>query len=102
MKVLMIGGKAVSLAFWLVSLSTLAGWLASPFAQLLQLLAASLALLNALQLWLFSSLLAGTGKRWGDRLQVLLFGIFHLYALQPAQSEPVSTDAPCTEEAAHA
>ena len=100
MKVLMIGGKALSLAFWLLLLSTLAGWLGSPFEQLILLLAASMALMHGLQLWLFSSLLAAAGNGWGVRLQVLLFGIFHLYSLKPAQNESASVSG--DEEAAHA
>ena len=102
MKGLMIGGKALSLAFWLLSLSTLAGWWDSPFEQLILLLAASMALLHGLQLWLFSSLLASAGKGWGERLQVLLFGIFHLYSLKPVQNEPASPSACAGQEAAHA
>ncbi|MGP0170653.1 DUF1145 domain-containing protein [Pseudomonas sp. NCHU5208] len=102
MKGLMIGGKALSLAFWLLVLGALAGRLDSPFEQLILLLAASMALLHGLQLWLFSNLLAATGNGWGARLQVLLFGIFHLYSLKPAQNEPASPSAGAEQEAVHA
>ena len=54
-----------------------------------------------MQLWLFSGLLSGRASPWLDRVQVLLFGIFHLYPLKTEQG-PESAAATVLEEAAHA
>lgn len=101
MKALMITGKALALSFWLVFCAALAKWLGSPFEQLIYLLAAFLLSLHGLQLWLFSSLLVVRSSPWLDRVQVLLFGIFHLYPLKV--DKPVEAPVAVTvEEAAHA
>ena len=101
MKALLIMGKALALAFWLLFAAALAKRLGAPFEQLVYLLAAVLAVLHGAQLWLFSGLLSGRANPLSDRLQVLLFGIFHLYPLKAErQSETVA--APVMEEAAHA
>lgn len=101
MKALLIVGKALALAFWLVFGAALAKRFGAPFEQLVYLLAAFLSLLHGAQLWLFSGLLSGRACPWLDRVQVLLFGIFHLYPLKAGQqSEAVA--ATMIEEAAHA
>ncbi|HEY1026819.1 MAG TPA: DUF1145 domain-containing protein [Pseudomonas sp.] len=101
MKALMITGKALTLSFWLVFGAALAKWLGSPFEQLIYLLAAFLLSLHGLQLWLFSSLLVGRASPWLDRIQVLLFGIFHLYPLKAGKpaDEPLAL---AVEDTAHA
>jgi len=101
MKALLIMGKALALVFWLVFGAALAKRLGAPFEQLVYLLAAFLALLHGVQLWLFSGLLSGRANPWLDRLQVLLFGIFHLYPLKPLPQPETATDD-AMEEAAHA
>ncbi|MDP9939618.1 DUF1145 domain-containing protein [Ectopseudomonas alcaliphila] len=101
MKALLMVGKALALAFWLVFGAALAGRFGAPFEQLVYLLSAFLALLHGAQLWLFSGLLSGRTSPWLDRVQVLLFGIFHLYPLNAGQrSETASTAV--IEGAAHA
>ncbi|QNH05318.1 DUF1145 domain-containing protein [Ectopseudomonas composti] len=99
MNVLLIAGKALALAFWLVFGAALAKRFGAPFEQMIYLMAGFLALLHGTQLWLFSDLLSGRGSPWLDRAQVLLFGIFHLYPLK-AEQQPEA--AAVIEEAAHA
>ena len=101
MKALLMMGKALALAFWLVCAAALATRFGAPFEQLVYLLAGFLALLHGVQLWLFSGLLSGRASPWLDRVQVLLFGIFHLYPLKTEQG-PESAAATVLEEAAHA
>ncbi|XLY89602.1 DUF1145 domain-containing protein [Ectopseudomonas mendocina] len=101
MKALLIMGKALALLFWLVFAAALAKRLGTPFEQLVYLLAAFLATLHGAQLWLFFGLLCGRANPWLDRVQVLLFGIFHLYPLK-AEQQPETVAAPVIEEAAHA
>ena len=101
MKALLMVGKALALAFWLVFAAALAKRLGTPFEQLVYLLAGFLALLHAAQLWLFSGLLSGRASPWLDRVQVLLFGIFHLYPLK-AEQRSSSIPAAVLEEDAHA
>lgn len=101
MKALLRVGKALALVFWLVFGAALAKRFGTPFDQLVYLLAGFLALLHGVQLWLFSSLLSGRSKPWLDRLQILLFGIFHLYPLQAGQQSD-SAAGSLLEEAAHA
>ena len=54
-----------------------------------------------LELWLFAALLKGRTNPWQDRVQILLFGVFHLLALQSAmpEQEPALLGG---EEVAHA
>lgn len=101
MKALMIVGKGLAVLFWLVFGAALAKWLGSPFEQLVHLLAAFLLLLHGLELWLFSGLLVNRANPWLDRLQVLLFGIFHLYGLKVSRRAEAQT-AVTGGEAAHA
>jgi putative membrane protein len=101
MKAVLIMGKALALVFWLVFGAALAKRLGAPFEQLVYVLAAFLSLLHGVQLWLFSSVLSGRANPWMDRVQVLLFGIFHLYPLKVVQ-QPDSAAAASVGEAAHA
>lgn len=84
MKAMLITGKALTLSFWLLCGVALAGVLSTPFAQLIYLLAAFVLVLHGLQLWLFAGSLGRHASPWLDRVQVLLFGIFHLYPLNSA------------------
>lgn len=100
MKALLGVGKALALAFWLVFGAALAKRFGAPFEQLVYLLGAFLALLHGAQLWLFSDLLSGRASPWLDRVQILLFGIFHLYPLKAERAG--ESLAAAHEEAAHA
>jgi len=101
MKALLIAGKALTLSFWLVFGAALVKWVGPPFEQLIHLLAAFLLVLHGVQLWLFADTLTGRSNPWLDRLQVLLFGIFHLYPLKPTVAAAAEASA-AAEEAAHA
>lgn len=101
MQALTMLGKALAGLFWLAFGAALTKWLGSPFEQLLYLLAALLLVIHGLELWLFAALLNGRTNPWQDRVQVLLFGVFHLLALQSAM--PEQEPAPLGgEEVAHA
>lgn len=97
-------GKGTAVLFWLSLLGALSGVLAKPFDQLLSLLALVLILVHGLELWLFSAAFSGRANPWLDRLQVLLFGVFHLALVKPdlhldaQQESPAQSNA----EAAHA
>lgn len=93
MKALLIAGKALTLSFWLLFGVTLAGWLGTPFAQLIYLLAAFVLVLHGAQLWLFAAALGRDGNPWPDRVQVLLFGIFHLYPFNSASLSDVQASS---------
>lgn len=101
MKAMLSVGKVVALAFWLVFGAALAKRFGAPFEQLIYLLAGVLALLHGAQLWLFSGLLSGRASPWLDRVQILLFGIFHLYPLK-AEHDSKTAAVAVVEEAAHA
>ncbi|MGQ7958500.1 DUF1145 domain-containing protein [Pseudomonas sp. SP16.1] len=101
MQALTMLGKALAGLFWLAVGAALGNWLGSPFAQLLYLLAASLLLIHGMELWLFGDRLKGRANPWLDRLQVLLFGVFHL--LSQRVEEPLEEPSvPAGEEVAHA
>ena len=101
MNALLRMGKALTLIFWLVFVAALTKRIGAPFEQLVYLLAGCLALLHVAQLWLFSSLVSARGNPWLERVQILMFGIFHLYSLKvPQPSDAGAT--PAIEEAAHA
>lgn len=83
MKVFLGLGKLLALVFWLV---VLANWLqpfAEPFAQGLWLLGGVFAVVHLLEMLLFNGRFQGRDSPWWDRLQVLLFGVFHALTLLP-------------------
>ena len=82
MQALTMLGKALAGLFWLAVGAALGEWLGSPFEQLLYLLAVLLLVIHGLELWLFTELLKGRARPWLDRLQVVLFGVFHLLSLR--------------------
>lgn len=94
-------GKGLAGLFWLVLAAAVAKWLGSPFEQLIYALAAVLLVVHALEVVLFAGLLRGRTNPWGDRLQIMLFGAFHLVTLKVA---PVADESVriATEEAIHA
>lgn len=96
-------GKGVAALFWLCLLGALAGVLAKPFDQLLSLAALVLMLVHGLELWLFSGAFNGRTNPWLDRLQVLLFGVFHLALIKPALQMDMQSESPEPDaEVAHA
>ncbi|CAD5109225.1 DUF1145 domain-containing protein [Zestomonas carbonaria] len=98
MKIFLGMGKALALLFWLVVLANLLKPFAQPFAGLLHLAGGSLLLLHVLELMLFGARLNG-GL---ERLQVLAFGILHLFAQPRIEPAGVVEDVALTEEVSHA
>lgn len=91
-------GKVLTALFWGVVLANLIDPFAQPFALLLNLAGALLVLIHGLELWLFNERVSGRTRLGFERVQILLFGIFHLQALSLV---PVSA-APASLEAEHA
>jgi len=88
MKLVITVGKALSLLFWGVVLANLAAPFAQPFAPLLYLAGAAIAMLHAAELLAFKA-------RWSTRpqpalqaVQVMVFGIFHLLSLPTPEALP--------------
>ncbi|WP_137886723.1 DUF1145 domain-containing protein [Pseudomonas sp. 2FE] len=85
MKVFLRLGKVVAGLFWLVVLVNLLSPFAKPFDLLLYVLGGVILLAHVAELTLFNYRLQGRPQPGLDRLQVLLFGVFHLLGLpQPA------------------
>jgi putative membrane protein len=86
-------GKALAALFWGAALANLLDPFAQPFASLLYLASASILLVHGLELWLFNDRLSGCPQPRLERVQVALFGVFHLLCLPPAQdAEPVESE----------
>jgi putative membrane protein len=81
MKVLWRLGKFLTLLFWLVVLVNLLNPLIHPLHLLVKLAGNLLLLMHLLELVLFNSSLKRRAHRWRDRLQILLFGVFHLQTI---------------------
>ncbi|WP_282339704.1 DUF1145 domain-containing protein [Pseudomonas sp. PS02288] len=86
MKLLSLLGKAIVLVFWLVLLVNLLQPFAAPFALLLNLCGVVFLVAHVIEILVFRARLQGCPKPWSDRLQIMLFGVFHLLALRPAKS----------------
>lgn len=74
-------GKVVALLFWLVVIANLISPFAQPFEMLLNGAGVLLILVHLFEIILFNSLLHGRSNPWGDRLKLLLFGVFHLLSI---------------------
>ncbi len=83
MRVFLLVGKLVTLLFWALVVVNLFAGFAKPFGLLLQVTGALVLVAHALELLLFKSRLQHRPRPWLDRLQVMLFGVFHLYGLAP-------------------
>ncbi|WP_044871720.1 DUF1145 domain-containing protein [Pseudomonas sp. LFM046] len=81
MRVFMELGKVVALMFWLVVIINLVSPFATPFEMLLNGAAILLILVHLFEILMFNSLLRGRARPWVDRLQLLLFGVFHLLSI---------------------
>ena len=78
MKVFWGLGKCVGLVFWLVVVVNLLQPFTHPINLLVNLVASVLLLVHLLEVLLFNRTLKTRAHPWRDRLQVLLFGIFHI------------------------
>lgn len=85
-------GKFLTLLFWLVVVVNLLNPLIHPFNLLVKLAGNLLLLTHLLELILFNRSLKGRAHRRRDRLQILLFGVFHLQTI-PAQAVPEANHA---------
>ncbi|MBT8764627.1 DUF1145 domain-containing protein [Metapseudomonas boanensis] len=89
MRVFLGLGKVVALLFWLAVIANLFVPFAAPFDVLLNGAGALLLLVHLGEALLFNPLLQRQARPWLDRLQLLLFGVFHLLGLsrRAAQEE---------------
>ncbi|MFJ5295288.1 DUF1145 domain-containing protein [Pseudomonas sp. RC10] len=87
MKVVWGLGKVLTLGFWAVVLVSQAAVLPVPFGMLLKLAGSLLLLTHVMELFLFNGSLRGRLHPWSDRLQILIFGIFHLQSFGRRQAE---------------
>ncbi|SDI46117.1 putative membrane protein [Pseudomonas flavescens] len=92
-------GKLLATLFWCVVLANLIDPYAQPFAQWLTLAGAAVLALHAVELALFNGLLGAQPRVAVARVQVLVFGIFHLWTLPKAALPAVQ---PNPEGASHA
>ncbi len=90
MKILLGLGKVLTALFWGVVLANLINPFAQPFALLLNMAGALLVLIHGLELWLFNERVNGRTRLGLERVQILLFGIFHLQGLSLAPAQLVS------------
>jgi putative membrane protein len=84
MRLLGIVGKAAFLVFWLAVLANLLEPFAYPFHPLINGVAAALLLLHFIEMLATGARLKSRPSPWLDRLQVLLFGVFHWHRLPVA------------------
>jgi putative membrane protein len=87
MKVLSGMGKLLIAVFWLLVLINLATRLPDPFGMLINLTGAAVALIHFAEVLMFNGRLRGRRRPWRDRLQILLFGAFHLLSLPKRSPE---------------
>lgn len=83
MRVILRLGKLLALLFWALVLINLLVNFAKPFDVFLHVAGASVLLIHGLELLLFKARLELRPRPWLERLQVLLFGAFHLFGLPP-------------------
>lgn len=81
MRLIMGVGKVVALLFWLAVIANLVSPFSKPFDMLLNGAGILLILVHLFEIMLFNSLLRGRANPWRDRLQLLLFGVFHLLTI---------------------
>jgi putative membrane protein len=94
MQVLVGAGKGLLMVFWAMVGLNLSAPFAHPFASLISGLAISALALHSLELLLFHGRLRALPRPRVARLQVLVFGVFHVLTL------PAKADAPL--EVSHA
>ncbi|WP_110950049.1 DUF1145 domain-containing protein [Pseudomonas bohemica] len=87
MKVVWGLGKVLTLGFWAVVLVNQTVVLPIPFGMLIKLAGSLLLLTHVMELFLFSGSLRGRSHPWFDRVQILIFGIFHLQSFGRRQAE---------------
>ena len=78
-------GKFLTLLFWLVVAVNLLNPLIHPVHLMVNLAGGLLLLTHLLEIVRFNGNLKGRAHRWRDRLQILLFGIFHLQTVSESK-----------------
>ena len=81
MRLLSIVGKVAFLVFWLAVLVNLLEPFAYPFQLLINGAAVALLILHVIEVLAVGARVRNRPSPWLDRLQVLLFGVFHWYRL---------------------
>ncbi|PTQ69466.1 DUF1145 domain-containing protein [Pseudomonas sp. GV071] len=94
MKVFLQVGKTAVAVFWLLVLVNLFSPLNKPVDLLLNVLGGLVLLAHVVELGLFGARLRGLANINLHRVQVLLFGIFHLYGLAEPQTAVVIDAVP--------
>ena len=87
MKALWGLGKALTVVFWWVVLVNLLMPADKPFHQLINLAGAMLLVLHVLEVLMFNGRLRERSHRWGDGVQILLVGIFHIQSIPAPRQE---------------
>lgn len=91
MKALLGLGKVIALLFWLAVLANLIQPFAHPFGTLLNAAGALVLLIHIIETLVLRGRLRGRPRPGMDRLQILLFGVFHFATLpQPAAEQPAT------------
>jgi putative membrane protein len=80
-------GKVLTTGFWLLILASLTLDMPDPFGVLFKMAGSALLLIHIIELITCKGSLRGRLHPWRDRLQILLFGIFHLNTLGRPQAE---------------
>lgn len=81
MRVFLRLGKLLALLFWALVLVNLLASFTQLFGLLLHVVGALVLLIHGLELLLFKARLVQRPRRGLESLQVLLFGVFHLFGL---------------------
>lgn len=76
-------GKVLALLFWTLILVSLLVSFAQPFGLFLHVAGVVVLLVHGVELLLFKARLEQRPRLWLERLQVLLFGAFHVFGLPP-------------------
>ena len=88
MKALLGLGKLIALLFWLAVLANLIQPFAHPFSSLLNVAGALILLIHIIEVMTLRNRLRGRPHPRMDRLQILMFGVFHFATLpQPASAK---------------
>lgn len=80
-------GKALTTAFWLLIITSLTITMPHPFGLMFKLAGGLLLLTHIIELIGYHASLRGRPHPWRDRLQILLFGLFHLNTFKRPQAE---------------
>ncbi|WP_152221289.1 DUF1145 domain-containing protein [Pseudomonas sp. SCB32] len=93
MKALLGLGKLIALLFWLAVLANLILPFAHPFSTLLTTAGVLILLIHIIEILALRNRLLGRPRPGMDRLQILLFGVFHFATLpQPAAEKPATAN----------